>query len=121
MRPDARERLEHVVDAGESILEFTREKSFDDYHRDRMLRSAVEREFTIIGEALREATRSDASIEPKITEFRRVIDFRNVLVHDYMVIFDEGVWLVIVTKLPILLAEVRALLADPDPTGQIPA
>jgi len=32
---------------------------------------------------------------------------------DYVIIFDEGVWLVIETKLPTLLAEVRELLAEP--------
>ena len=32
--------------------------------------------------------------------------------HDYATVYDEGVWRIIQNDLPILLSEVRALLAE---------
>jgi len=120
MQPEVRVRLGHVLDAGESILRFVTGKSFDDYHGDDMLRSAVERKFSIIGEALRETSRVEPAIERHISEFRHVVDFRNILVHDYATVYDEGVWRIIERHLPLLLSEVRTLLSASD-AGQNPA
>ncbi|MBV8517985.1 MAG: DUF86 domain-containing protein [Acidobacteria bacterium] len=75
-----------------------------------MLRDAVERRFGMIGEALREAARVDATVPERITRFREIVDFRNVLVYDYATIYDEGVWRIVQNHLPRLLAEVRAVL-----------
>ncbi|MGI8521914.1 MAG: HepT-like ribonuclease domain-containing protein [Nocardioides sp.] len=41
-----------MPDASERILEFVDDRSGDDYQRDVLLRSAVERQFQIVGEAL---------------------------------------------------------------------
>jgi uncharacterized protein with HEPN domain len=120
MQPEVRTRLQHVIDAGEAILHFTAGRTFDEYHRDDMLRSAVERKFEIVGEALREAAKVSVTIRNDVTDYRRIVDFRNVLVHDYAEVYDEGVWRIITIHLPLLLTEVRALLASPD-TGQNPA
>jgi len=75
-----------------------------------MMRLAVERSFTIIGEALRQAAKLDPEIATRITDFRRICDFRNVLVHDYVTVYDEAVWRIIREHLPRLLAEVRVIL-----------
>jgi len=120
MQLEVRTRLQHVVDAGEAILRFTAGKSFEDYHRDEMMRAAVERMFTIVGEALREAARVSPSIRHDLPDYRVIVDFRNVIVHDYATVYDEGVWRIIANHLPLLLSEVRALLA-PSPSGQNPA
>jgi uncharacterized protein with HEPN domain len=46
-----------------------------------MLKRAVEREFEIIGEALNNIFKIDKTII--ITNIRRIIDFRNLLIHGY--------------------------------------
>jgi len=107
---DVTERLKHVLDAGESILAITAAASFADYEANEMMRLAVERAFTIIGEALRQAARVDPQIPTQITDYRRICDFRNVLVHDYVTVYDEAVWRIIREHLPRLLAEVRVIL-----------
>ncbi len=77
----------------------------------RGLRSSIEREFIIIGEALKNALAIDPTLP--ITERRLIVDFRNLLVHQYSQVDDEFVWGLIQTDLPRLLAEVRALLPSP--------
>jgi uncharacterized protein with HEPN domain len=113
MQPDLPARLQHILEAGETILQITSGKTYPDYERDLVLRLAVERLFSIIGEALREAARFDPTIPNRITAFRKIIDFRNILVHGYATVYDESVWQRIADDLPLLLAEVRALLPPP--------
>jgi uncharacterized protein with HEPN domain len=113
MQPEVRTRLVHVIEAGEKIQRILSGKTFLDYVASESLPPAVECFFTIIGEALREANRLDPAISARITEFRRIIDFRNILVHDYATVYDEGVWRIVQGDLPLLLTEVRTLLAEP--------
>jgi uncharacterized protein with HEPN domain len=118
MQPEVPARLHHILEAGGTILEITRGKSFDDYERDQVLRLAVERLFGIVGEALREAARLEPSIQQRVTAFRKIVDFRNILVHGYATVYDESVWERIADDLPQLLREVRFLL---DEAGLSPA
>jgi uncharacterized protein with HEPN domain len=112
MQPEVRTRLQHVIEAGEKIQRVTAGKTFLDYTTHEVLPPAVERLFSIIGEALREANKLDPGVSSRITEFRRIIDFRNILVHDYATVYDEGVWRIVRDDLPVLLSEVRTLLAE---------
>lgn len=52
MRLEARKYLSDIQTACERIARFTQGKRFEDYLADEMLRSAVERQFGIAGEAL---------------------------------------------------------------------
>lgn len=79
-----------------------------------MLRLAVERAFAIIGEALVQLTRLDTTLAARITESRSIIAFRNILIHAYAQVDDRIVWGIIQTKLPVLVREVTALMAERD-------
>jgi uncharacterized protein with HEPN domain len=48
-----------------------------------MLRSAVERQFEIIGEALSQLAKIDPAVAARIPDLRRIVGFRNVLIHGY--------------------------------------
>ena len=52
MHPDARKLLWDAREAVERALRFTAGKSFAHYEADELLRSAVERQLEIVGEAL---------------------------------------------------------------------
>ena len=112
MQREVRALLSDVVKAGEAILRYTAGKSFQEYDSDEMLRDAVERRFTIVGEALKEALRQDGSVAQRITGLRDILAFRNVLVHAYATILNAAVWDKIQNHLPLLLTEVRALLDE---------
>ena len=74
-----------------------------------MLRAAVERQFEIIGEALRRLAKSDAATAARISEAERIVAFRNILAHGYADIDDQIVWSLVRSKLPGLLKEVESL------------
>ena len=112
MRRDARSFLWDVRDAADAIASFVQGRSFGDYAADRMLRSAVERQFEIIGEALSQLARTDPVLAALIPDLRRIIGFRNALIHGYDRVNDAGVWRVIEVDLPPLRAQAAALLAE---------
>ena len=112
MRLEARKRLHDIRRAVELLTEFTADKTLRDYERDAMLRAAVEREFEITGEAMARLAEHDADVAACISEHRRIIAFRNMLIHGYASVDDRLVWDVVEAKLPVLRREVEALLGE---------
>lgn len=88
-RRDPRTYLWDAIEASSHALDFSREKTREDYAEDLLLRSGVERQLTIVG-------------------------FRNVLVHGYRELDDDIVWQVVTDKLPALHRVLRALLDELD-------
>ncbi len=114
MRLEARKYLYDIQEAAALASQFTVGKDFAEYRRNPMLRLAVERAFAIIGEALAQLARLDAALAARITEFHSIIAFRNILVHAYAQVDDRIVWDIVQTKLPVLVCEVAAPMADAD-------
>jgi uncharacterized protein with HEPN domain len=111
MRPEAKKCLEDVRQAGELILHFTAGKSFSDYDGDALLRSGVERQFEIIGEAVNRLSNIDGTIAHQLPATPRIVAFRNILIHGYDVVDNHVVWDVIQNNLTPLHAQVVALLS----------
>jgi uncharacterized protein with HEPN domain len=95
-------------DAADAIATMTNGKTFGDFDRDIMLRSAVERQFEIVGEAFARLLRIDAALAARIPDIRDIVAFRNILIHGYAVLDRARVWRVVEEDLPRL----RAALAD---------
>jgi uncharacterized protein with HEPN domain len=112
MRLEARKYLYDIQQAVVRISEFTQGKRFEDYQSEAMLRAAVERQFEIIGEALVRLARLDQELAAQVSEHRRIIAFRNILIHGYADVDDRLVWDFAQTRVPALLREVEALLAE---------
>lgn len=110
--PEVRKYLFDIEHACQLLGQFTAEKSFPDYVADPMLRSAVERQFEVIGEALNRALQVDPELAGRITDASRIIAFRNRLIHGYASISNEVVWGVLETNVPTLRREVEALLKE---------
>jgi uncharacterized protein with HEPN domain len=106
-----------VREAGESILQHTALSTLAEYSRDRFFRRAVEREFEIIAEALKRIERLDPKTATRISELRRIIDFRNRIIHGYDTVDDAVVWGIVEKHLPLLVKEVGELLGPGGPAG----
>lgn len=109
MGTDVRKYLYDIQQACKLISQFTENKTLDDYRGDSLVRSAVERQFSIIGESLQQMLKKFPDMADKITDYRSIINFRNILVHGYDRIEDDVVWGLIQSHLPILHKEVEAL------------
>jgi uncharacterized protein with HEPN domain len=91
-RRDARAYLYDISVACTRIAEFTSGQSLADYSGNAMIRSAVERQFEIIGEALNQLEQADPVLAERITDASRIIAFRNRLIYGYATVSDEVVW-----------------------------
>jgi len=99
-----------ILEAAAAIQEATGSIDEATYASTRLVRSAVEREFTIIGEALRVIAQRDPELFAAIPEGRQIIDFRNLLTHEYLKVSDRVVWGAIQTDLPELVEHCSQLL-----------
>ncbi|MEJ5311799.1 MAG: HepT-like ribonuclease domain-containing protein [Anaerolineae bacterium] len=91
------------------IVEFTAGIEFEDYATSTLLRSAVERQFEIIGEALNRLKRIDEETIERITDHQRIIGFRNILAHGYDVVSNELVWDIVKNRLALLQQEIEQI------------
>jgi uncharacterized protein with HEPN domain len=109
---ETKKYLFDIAEACDLITQFTTGKTFADYQNDPLLRSAVERQFEIVGEALCQAIQHDPKVTELISNSSRIISFRNRLIHGYATISDNVVWGVLETNLPLLTREVKDLLEN---------
>jgi uncharacterized protein with HEPN domain len=119
MRLEALKHLYDMQQACRLMAEFIAGKTFSDYSVDALLRSAVERQLTIVGEALNRLNKIEPAAASSITDARQIIAFRNILVHGYDIVKDEVVWGILETDLPTLTRDVDTLLeqGDAEQTG----
>ena len=87
-------------------------KSFRDFDNDLVLRSAVERQFEILGEALNRLDRLDTALAGRIPDVRQIVAFRNILIHGYASIDRARVWRAVQDDLPPLRATLDQLLTE---------
>jgi len=111
MREDLRdiERLQHIAEAVNDILEFTEGKTFEEFIQNKMLKHAVYRNFAVIGEAANLLTKEYKEAHP-IVEWHRIIGMRHVIVHGYYKADDIVVWQTISEDLPKLHEIIVTLL-----------
>lgn len=112
MERSVKKTLQDIIDAIDEINTFfeTREKRFDVYLSDVCLRRAVERNITIIGEAMNRLLKNDPSI--KITYARKIVDTRNYVIHGYDSVTNEIMWGIVVRHLPLLRNEIITLIQE---------
>ena len=80
--------------------------------RTRLLRSAVERQFEIIGEALNQLCKIEPQWADRIPDVPQIIAFRNVLIHGYASVNHLTVWRTINESLTTLYETVTGLLDE---------
>ncbi|MCD4721760.1 MAG: DUF86 domain-containing protein [Desulfobacula sp.] len=106
-----KERLNHILEAIENILEFTLEVDFNSFSKNRILQFAIIKNLEIIGEAANFLTieLKDQAVDIK---WRDIIGLRHVLVHGYYQISNEIIWKTIENDLLPLKNKVLAILDE---------
>ena len=117
MRPDPRGLLWDAHDAAEAVATFIRGRTLVDYRADRLLRSAVERQCEIVGEALNRLSKVAPDLAARIPGLSQAVAFRNLLIHGYAVVDDAVVWRTAQEDIPVLARHLATLLAEQDPRG----
>ena len=112
MHVDAAKLLWDARLAAGRIARFTAGKTLADYEADDLVRSAVERQFEIIGEALGALSRIDPDTAARIAELPRIVAFRNLLIHGYASVDNRIVWGVVEGQLQALTTTLAELLSE---------
>ena len=120
MQREARKYLSDIQQAATLLAEFTAGKQFSDYEGDAMLRAAVEREFEIIGVALSELANLDKALAARISEYPRIIAFRNIIAHGYAYVDSTTVWDIVQIKTLYLHVRLKGFWKKHERTGSIP-
>ena len=109
MSPDCSKYLEDIIDSIKAIESYMQGvSSFSDYTKNYMLIDAVERRLAIIGEALWKVSKMKAGIT--VTDEKKIIGLRHILVHDYDLIDDASIWKIVQSSLKILKEELQKYL-----------
>ena len=111
MNDETRKNLIDILQAAEEIQDFVCGMDFKVYQNKPVAKRAVERDFEIIGEALNRIKNTDSELLENISEHRRIIGFRNILIHGYDNIDEAIVWQAVTNHLPILIREVKEILS----------
>jgi uncharacterized protein with HEPN domain len=112
MHRDAAKLIWVAQQALQRIQRFVARKDFAAYQSDELLRSAVERQFEILGEALNQLSRLDPDLAERIPELPRIVAFRNILIHGYASVDDRLVWGIVESSLEPLLDVIAVLLSE---------
>jgi uncharacterized protein with HEPN domain len=89
MQPESRAFIWDARRAAGLIREFVGGRTLPEYVDDPMLRSAVERQFEIVGESLNRLSKVDPMVATTVPDLPRIVAFRNVLIHGYASIDHE--------------------------------
>lgn len=118
MRPETGDRayLHDMIESCERIARFVAGRTLADYRADDLLRSGVERQIEVIGEAARRISEGFREAHPEVP-WRPIIAQRHILAHEYGDIEDELIWRVATVHVPALTVQLRTLRSPPSDAG----
>ena len=112
MQLSSKKLLHDMLEAARGVRAIVAERSSTEFSADRNLRWSVERGCEIIGEALSQLRKSDPQTAESLTDWRRIIGFRNVLVHGYAILDSVRTWEIAAHDVPNLIAELERAFVD---------
>lgn len=109
MNDAAKLAVQDALNEAQAIKGFVSGLDFGTYVNDKRTRYAVERCFEIIGETLNRLHKLEPDVTPAISDFRKIIAFRNILAHAYDHVDTKLVWGIIENDLDKLIADLERL------------
>ena len=113
MLPDDRDLafLWDMLESGSSAVEFISNATVYKYLKSKLLRSGVERQLEIFGEAAKKVSTEFKHKHPEIP-WRDIIDQRNAIIHEYGEIRSELIWRMAKIRLPQILEALKPLIPN---------
>ena len=109
MTEQGKKYLSDILRSIELIEQFTATvNNYNDYSADLKTQSAVERQLGIVGEAVNKFDKLFP--ESTLENARRIVGFRNRLIHSYDAVDSSMIWAIIKRHLDPLKAEVTELI-----------
>ena len=112
MQYDVKKSLLDAQSACQAIQEFTAGHTLESYQQNLRDRSAVERQFEIVGEAFVRINNADPSFRDSLPEMRDIIGMRNRIIHGYDHVADVVVWNAAKGSVPALMAKLAEWLDE---------
>ena len=106
---DLRLLPEDILEACHNILSYTSGMDYENFYGDKKTIDAVVRNFEVIGEAAA-ILPEDFKIKHPEIEWRRIIGFRNRIIHEYFGIDYENVWKIKEENIPELTERIEILI-----------
>ncbi len=105
--------LEDIIDAVDSIEEFTHGKDYEDFLEDKKTIYAVVRAFEIIGEAVKNIPPEIRNEYPEIP-WKSMAGMRDKVIHGYFGVDNKVLWKTSKEDIPELRPNVKSILDDLD-------
>lgn len=97
-----------MLNAAKAVASFVEGRTYAEYESDLLLRSAVERQVEIVGEAARGISSSFKAAHPEIP-WRPIMAQRHRLAHEYGEIDNQIIWRVATVHIPALIGQIENL------------
>jgi uncharacterized protein with HEPN domain len=104
---DDRERIEDIREAIDKIEKYS-VLGKNEFLGDELIQSWILLQLQIIGEAARSMSDDTCAKYPEIA-WRDIIDFRNLIVHEYFRIDLKLVWKIVEKELPLLKKQIKKI------------
>lgn len=112
MLPTSKAHIWDALQAAEAALSFVEGIDEERFHNNLLVRSAVERQLEILGEALNRLRRTDPEVADTVPHIHKIIAMRNVLAHEYGVVDYSLVWSVVSKRVEPLIIILTNLLSE---------
>ena len=107
-------RVQHMLDYSREAVDMAQGRSRDDFDTDRMLSLALMRLVQLVGEAAWFVSNEFRAQRPEVP-WTDIVGMRQHLTHGYADIKYDDVWRVIQVDIPVLIAQLQAIITPPRP------
>ena len=108
MTDKERKYLSDILNSLDHILSFTNElTSFEQYKKNFLVKAAVERHLSIVGEAVNKFLKEAPG--NNLSNARQIISLRNRLIHSYDSVDDRIIWTIVRRHVAPLREEIRGI------------